>query len=659
MVATVLVTGLVLAAGAWLLLAREGSPLRPPSDEELTAELANRFLRAWTAEDWSGMQALIADQSLDAATIHAEADATAGITATAFTPGQPVVDGDSATVPVDATWDVEGFGTYTYTTELPLTRMQATPSPGAGTGTGATAGPTPTPSATTAPGWQVDWWYTVVHPDLGPDRRIQRVRTFQERAPILAADGSVLVGTGEVVSIGVEPRRVTDPAAVIAALDAATDADAGDLGAFFDRDDLVGEQFYALTDLPRERFDQVRDQLAPVPGVLFREVQARVPAAPGLAQRLLGSTGEITADGLEELGAPYAAGDLVGRSGLERAFEQHLAGDPERELRIVDDLGLVRVLAFEGGAAPEPVRTSLDLAVQQAAQAALAGVTAPAAIVAVDTATGQVRAAASQAPDGIDRALAARYPPGSTFKIVTLAALLDAGRTPESIVDCPQRAQVGGFDFGNAGDQGFGPISLAEAFARSCNTAFGIEGAAVGGGTLADMASQFGFNVDYDPGVAAFGGSFPEPEDDAEVAAASFGQARVEVSPLHMASVAAAAASGTWRPPMLVLDDADAATPEGQALPAGVVGPLQTLMRQAVTSGTGGAADLPGQPVHGKTGTAEFGSGPVLGSHAWFAGYRGDLAFAVLVEGGGAGSAVAAPIAAAFLAGLPSPAASQ
>jgi cell division protein FtsI/penicillin-binding protein 2 len=89
-------------------------------------------------------------------------------------------------------------------------------------------------------------------------------------------------------------------------------------------------------------------------------------------------------------------------------------------------------------------------------------------------------------------------------------------------------------------------------------------------------------------------------------------------------------------------------------VPAGVVGPLRALMRAVVAEGTArqAFARLPGPPVYGKTGTAEFGSGTPPATHAWFVGYRGDVAFAVVVEGGGVGGQVAAPVAASFLRAL-------
>ena len=141
----------------------------------------------------------------------------------------------------------------------------------------------------------------------------------------------------------------------------------------------------------------------------------------------------------------------------------------------------------------------------------------------------------------------------------------------------------------------------------------------------------------------------PEPGSTSDAAATAIGQAQVTVSPLAMANVAASIDSGNLRFPQLVVGASD-----GSALPqplnATVVTDLRTMMNAVVSSpiGTAAAAGLPAG-TFGKTGTAEFGTANPPQTHAWFIGYRGDLAFAVLVVGGGVGGVVAAPIAAKFL----------
>ena len=119
-----------------------------------------------------------------------------------------------------------------------------------------------------------------------------------------------------------------------------------------------------------------------------------------------------------------------------------------------------------------------------------------------------------------------------------------------------------------------------------------------------------------------------------------------------MAAVAAAVDSGMWRAPVLVRD---VSAPPRATLPLdpAVVSTLRSFMRQVVADprGTAHGAGLPGD-VAGKTGTAEVGNDVPPKTHAWFIGYRGNLAFAVLVEQGGVGGRVAAPIGAKFLHAL-------
>ena len=375
-------------------------------------------------------------------------------------------------------------------------------------------------------------------------------------------------------------------------------------------------------------------------------------SGPGAqAADVVGMLGAATAEEAAELGPAYQAGDTIGRSGLQAAFEHQLAGRPAGAVQVLDESGqVVRTVGRFPGRAPQPVRTTLDPATQRSAEQALADPSQAAALVAIDAASGEVRAVVSRPTGGFPRALVGRYPPGSTFKIITTTAALAAGITPDEVVDCPPSLDIDGKVFTNAEDEALGPIPLTVAFAHSCNTAFINLAGRLSDSQLEAAAANYGFGAgEVELGLPSFGGSFPAPSGPVEHVAAAIGQARVEVSPLKMAEVAAAVAGGAWRPARLLAD-----TPPGQAraLDPTVATSLQQMMGLAVADGTGRAANLPGSPVHGKTGTAEFGTETPPRTHAWFIGYRDNLAFAVLVEDAGFGGEVAAPIAARFLGSL-------
>lgn len=391
--------------------------------------------------------------------------------------------------------------------------------------------------------------------------------------------------------------------------------------------------------------------------VATRQVPPRAPilaadgsplAGPGSeATDVTGGVGVATAAEAIELGPTYKEGDTIGSSGLQAALERQLAGRPSGEVQVQDTSGRVEQTVFRfPGQAPQPVQTTVDPAIQSAAQQALADTTQPAAVVAIDAATGDVRAVVSRPAGGFARALEGRYPPGSTFKIVTTTAALTAGITPQEVIDCPPSVTSDGKVFVNAEGGALGPIPLTTAFARSCNTAFVNLANRLTDEQLTAAATTYGFGAEPQLGVPSFGGSFPPPSGPVDHSAAALGQARVEASPVHMASVAAAVAGGAWRPPRLL---ADAPPGEPRPLDPAVAASLQQMMALAVAEGTGTAAQLPGPPVHGKTGTAEFGTATPPRTHAWFIGFREGLAFAVLVEDGGFGGEVAAPIAARFL----------
>ncbi|GAA0572583.1 penicillin-binding transpeptidase domain-containing protein [Actinomadura livida] len=380
----------------------------------------------------------------------------------------------------------------------------------------------------------------------------------------------------------------------------------------------------------------------------------------GSARQLAGQLGTASAKAAKELGPPYREGDAVGTDGLHRQYERRLAGTPGLAVQIVDakDNEVKTLKRFEGSDG-EPVQTTIDPEVQSAAGAALAGAKKPASMVALRASTGEILAVANK-PGGYNRALMGQYPPGSTFKVVTAAALVADGVGVNTGVGCPATTTIGGRSFHNYEDEDFGKVPFREAFAHSCNTTFArLAVDKLGEKRLTEVAGQFGFNVPIIAGLPAVRAAFPQNKDDTALAAASFGQGQVLTSPLNMAGVAAAAANGTWHSPRIV--DASLAP---QALDAGGRKPvppkklepavekaLQVLMPAVVSEGTASAVRFPAGTA-GKTGTAEFGSGEEPPTHAWFIGYRKDIAFAVIVEDGGTGAEAAAPIAAKFLRGL-------
>lgn len=623
----------VVAGGAlagWFLL-RGGSSL---PKREVAA-----YLSAWERFDVDGMRALTAGPppELDAAVTAMRDDLR--ITAARFRPGPIRREGEEAVADFTAEVALAGLPAWSYPGTLRL---------------GQTDGQ-----------WRVAWSPAALHPDLGPGQRFGRSRTWATRAPILGGDGAALVSAAEVVDIGLQPERIRDRAQVQAVLKAQLDVEPADVTAALSAPGVRPDHFVAVARIRPDRFARVRPVLEPVPGIFFRRTTRRLAVAEDFAAHVLGRYDEVTAERLAELGAPYVVGDKVGLSGLEANFERRLAGTPSGEVRTVDIAtdAPVRTLFQFPGTPPEPVRTTLDRRTQEAAEQALVGVTAPAAIVAVDPATGDVRAVVSRPLDqAFNRALAGQYPPASTFKVVTTAALLGGGTRPETPIGCPAEATVGGQTFRNFEGGALGGTTLRSAFAQSCNTAFVTLSANLAdAGALSGAATGFGFGATYDLGVSTAGARFPAPRDAAERASQAIGQGRVLASPVHMASVAAAVASGGWRAPRLLTD-----SPAGPVTPLDpqVAATLRELTAEVVRSGTGTAAAVPGQQVGGKTGTAEIGGPEPDRTHAWFIGYRGQgpsgpgsglggLAFSVLVEGGGVGGRVAAPLAARFLTAAP------
>jgi penicillin-binding protein A len=434
----------------------------------------------------------------------------------------------------------------------------------------------------------------------------------------------------------------------------------------------TGEVLARKMTLPRRATVLARDGsvLGEGAGTEAGQRESPLGAAAGAVLGEVGPVPAAHAAALEAEGVPADA--VVGVSGIEAALDERLRGTPGGEL-LADGSqsgGPTRVLAIAAPRAAPAVHATISPAVQRAAVTALGGQLG--GVVAMQPGTGQILAVAGLGIDDLQ-------PPGSTFKMITLSGVLQAGIAgPRSKFPYATYATLDGVKLSNANGEECGG-SLALAFAVSCNSVFAPLGVKLGAPRLVAMAERYGFN--HAPGVpGSVESTLPAAsriQGELDVGSTAIGQGEVQASALQMATVAATIADGGHRPqPTFALG----APPHSvaSATSASVARTIRRLMIGVVREGTGISAAIPGVTVAGKTGTAELGtasscsSGDEAGgggessgeSHtadcqgaasdpsntdAWFAAFAPALhpriAVCVLMVKDGAGGATAAPVA--------------
>lgn len=500
--------------------------------------------------------------------------------------------------------------------------------------------------------WLVEWSPGTFHPDLTEVTTLVLRRDLPSRAPIVDRSGIALTPELAIVRIGVQPSKVRPRTYVEL-------ADLLDIDYVALRDRVLAAQpewFVPVIDLRRQAYAPLRTRLLQVPGISIDTARRALAPTAEWGRAVLGTVGPATKESLRAAGALTLPTDEVGVSGLQRAYEEELAGTPGASIDLVEKVtgDVLNQVWSRKPVAGNTLKTSLDFDVQNAAEKAIARASQTTSVVVVKASTGEILAAANApGPTSYNTAFIGRYAPGSTFKVVSTATLIGAGVvTPRTPVECPDTTVVSGKEFKNYDDGITGPNpTFADAFAASCNTTIVDRADNISGPALARTARQFGMGATWEVGLPAFSGSVPADADLVTRAADMIGQGKVEASPLAMAMVAASIDSGVSRTPTLLPGLLSGTRLE--QLDVGTVDDLQQLMRLVVTDGTGQSVDLSGPPVYAKTGTAEFADGRRIGTNAWMIGFRGDIAFAVLVENGSSGAHDAAPVVTSLLANLP------
>ncbi|CCF62780.1 putative penicillin-binding protein [Nocardia cyriacigeorgica GUH-2] len=452
--------------------------------------------------------------------------------------------------------------------------------------------------------WKIDWNPATVAPGLekGP---LSYAPVYPDPARVLDASGGELMTEQVVTLVNLAPGADTAAVAALLAPLAPT-ITAESLNA-----DLAAAAGKSITPITLRAGD-----IAPI--------QEALAATPGVT--LAPQTRLLTTD--KSLSAPTL-------SGLNELWQQRADEAAGWAVHAQTPQGTERV----AGQDPRPaadITTTLDINLQHAAEAALAPIAQPAAVVALQPSTGKVVAVAqNEAADAQGPiALTGLYPPGSTFKTVTVSAALANGAvTPDTVLPCPGEANIEGRRIPNDDKFDLGEVPLHTAFARSCNTTMARLAVNLPPNALTDTAAQLGLGIDYvTPGLTTVTGSVPPADTPAERVESSIGQGTVTASPFGMALVAASLAHGSPPAPMIVADAPGVADRTPPPLPAGVAEQVRTMMRETITAGTATQlADIPG--LLGKTGTAEYGDNS--SAHGWFVGIDGDLAFAVFVADAG------------------------
>jgi beta-lactamase class D len=511
--------------------------------------------------------------------------------------------GDTASVPFTANWDFGQGRVWSYQGSLAFAQVDGD--------------------------WKVHWQPEDIHPKLSV-RQSLAMRVLQpDPAPVLDRDGASLLAPTQVISVALVRKQAGDLNQVATALAAALNRFDNTITAPSIVDGATKTpdgQAYAVINLRDSDYQTVKSQIHDLPGVTFATSAQLLAQDKSLGPQLL-STVKTAVNA-----------QVAGKSGW-RVFTGDAAGNEVTELE------------NKPAQPAQSITTTLGTGIQAAAQAALATVPQPAALVAMQPSTGEILAVAQNAQADAQGliALTGQFPPGSTFKIVTGTAALEAGKvTADTPQPCPGTTTIDGRVIPNENQFDLGTVPLRTAFAQSCNTTFSqLAATMLTSDQLAAAAKQMGIGADFTvPGVTTVTGSVPVPTSTVERAEDGFGQGKDQVSPFGMALVASTVVKGSIPTPSLLRGtQTKVNTPAQQVVPGPVLDQMRSMMRAVVTDGTARAIkDIP--DVAGKTGTAQFGDGTQ--SHGWFVGFKDDLAFAVLLVGAGS-STPAVVVAGNFL----------
>jgi cell division protein FtsI/penicillin-binding protein 2 len=501
------------------------------------------------------------------------------------------VDGDTATVGYTYTWRLPKDRVWTYDGQLNMGRSEGE--------------------------WVVRWTASDIHPKLGDTQTMSLRSTAAPRARVNERSGTDVLVPGVVHRIKFDAANANNVVASATALSTLlTPFDASITAQSIVESATSVDGDYPVALLRDSDYQPISAALTEIPGVTASDESDLVSTDPTFAPDLVGQVKKAVIDEVD--GKAGWSVVTTNRNGVDIDVLTDTPPEPSPSFSI-----------------------SLDRNIQVAAQRAVNARTEQAMTVVIQPSTGAILAVAQNPAADRDGPVASAglYPPGSTFKIITAGAAISSGlATPGSTVPCPGRIVIGERSVPNYNEFALGDVTMSTAFTRSCNTSFAKLASEMSPDALTVAASQFGVGPDYDVvGLPTDSGSVPPAEELVQRTEDGFGQGRVVVSTFGMALAAATVAHGATPVPNLLVGRDTVITGDHPPIEPAMVDGLRGMMRSVVTSGTAERIADQGE-VYGKTGEAEVDGG----SHSWFVGYRGDIAFATLVvRGGSSDNAVA------------------
>ncbi len=545
------------------------------------------------------------------------------------------------------------------------------------------------------------WDIQVLNPEFYSEKAERnRIRAFPISAPrgrILDRDGRVIVDNRSSFSLMLSRENLKTEQ--VGELVQGLDVDPGEVSARLRR----------FASRPRYQPIGIKDELTKgelafveahrgdpsYPEMELIPVERRLYPRNVIAAHLIGYTGEVSDEQLNTAEfARYNQGDVIGKTGVERQYNELLTGTDGQRQVVVDSHGVERqVIGLKEAKPGKPLRLTIDLDLQVVAELALEG--RKGAVVALDPRNGEVLAMVSQPsydpaqfvgrvrsvgrqailndPDSpmLNRVIQGAYSPGSTFKPIMAMAGLEDGKTDESLTTfCPGGATFYGRYFACHLKGGHGTVDLHKAIAQSCDVYFYNLGNRLGIDKIAEYAELFGLGkktgIDLPNEVEGLVPSSRwkirttrEKWYAGETISVAIGQGALTVTPLQLANaIGGLAMGGVWYTPHVVADPARRESPRRVEFKPENLAQVIDGMFAVVNEGTGRQAQVAGIEICGKTGTAQLASNAVLKGtrlgqelkdNAWFVGFaprqNPEIVVVALVEGGLHGATAAAPVA--------------